>query len=302
MTTIKRYFAAALGLSLGVTVWAQPMQPLAPGQIGLSLSSTATVSGKGSLKADNVSYKDVGLSSSAWTLTQRFGLGSGQHLALALDYDQTDIDHNGSAQIPLPERLQSLGASLRYFRPINQQWMLSASAGGASQVAGSDLLSDGWGARASGIGIYNHSRKLTLMAGVAYNSLSQDLKLLPVLGCDWRPNEQWSFAFGFPRTGASYKINKKVTLGLAVSGGGGAFQVKNDPMPGAASRSLADSRLQFLEVRLGFHCDWKINDTFRISGTLGQVLYRQFKYIDHDYKLKSDGTVPFASVAGTLSL
>jgi hypothetical protein len=32
------------------------------------------------------------------------------------------------------------------------------------------------------------------------------------------------------------------------------------------------------------------------------VLYRQFKYIDRDYKLRSRDTVPFVSLSGTISL
>jgi hypothetical protein len=140
------------------------------------------------------------------------------------------------------------------------------------------------------------------MFGVAYNSLAQDLKIVPVLGCDWRPTEKWSVAIGFPKTGVTYKLNRQVSLGLAVSGSGGGYYVKNDPQPGIAPRSLADSKLQYLDARLGFYCNWKINDTFRISGTVGQVLLRQIKYIDRDYKLKSHGTTPFLSLSGTISL
>jgi hypothetical protein len=78
--------------------------------------------------------------------------------------------------------------------------------------------------------------------------------------------------------------------------------VKNDPLPGASSRSLADSKLQHFEARLGFGCDWKINKTFNVSGAVGGVLYRQFKYIDRSYKLRSRDIPPFISFSGTISL
>jgi len=303
MTTAKKTLTAAtLALTLSLALHAQPWQPLAPGQIGLSFTSTATVSGLGNLKQDNVTYSDVGIANRSWALNQRIGLGEYRHLTIGLDYEQTDIDEDNFAPVPLPDRLQSLGVSVKYFQPIDQQWMVSASIGAGSQVAKSGLLSDGWGGRASVVAIYNRSKELTFMFGVAYNSLSQDLKLVPVFGCDWRPSEKWSFAFGFPKTGATYKLNKQIALGLAVSGAGGAFYVKDDPLPGISPRSLADSRLQYLEARLGFACDWKINNTFRVTGTVGQVLYRQFKYIDRDYKLKSSDTVPFLSLSGTISL
>jgi len=302
MTTAKIILTATLALTLRLALSAQPMQPLAPGQIGLSLSSTATGSQNGKLKDGNATYEDISIANYSWALNQRIELGERRNLTIGLDYDLINIEAKDSAQLPLPDQLQSLGASVKYFQPVNAQWMMSASVGAGSQVTDTGLLSDGWGVRANAIGIYNRSRQLTFMAGLAYNSLSQDFKLLPVFGCDWRPTEQWSVAFGFPKTGVTYKLNKQVALGLAASGSGGVFYVKHDPLPGAAPRSLDDSRLQYMEVSLGFNCDWKINDTFRLSGTVGQVLYRQFKYIDHDYKLKSRDTVPFLSLAGTISL
>jgi hypothetical protein len=302
MTNAKIFLTAALGLTLNLALRAQPWQPLAPGQIGLSFSNTSTLSGDAKLGDGNVTYKNIGIYNSSWALNQRIGLGGQRNLTIGLDYDVTDIEGKDHAKFPLPGLLQSLGTSVKYFQPIDRQWMLSASAGAGSQVTGTGLLVDGWGMRASAVGIYNRSPQLTLVFGLAYNSLSPDLKLVPILGCDWRPTEKWSFAFGFPKSGATYKLNKHIALGLAVSGAGGAFYVKNDPLPGVAPSSLADSRLQYLEVRLGFNCDWKINDTFRVTGAVGQVLYRQFKYIDRDYRLKSSDTVPFVSLSGTISL
>jgi hypothetical protein len=288
---------AVLAFALGCALHAQPLQPLEPGQIGLSLSAAATGSTKGKLTNGSTTYSDIGVTSHAWALDQRIALGQLRSLTIGLNYDLTNIDTKTSAPAPLPDRLQSLGASLRYFQPFDKQWMLSASVGAGSHVADSGLLADGWAARVSVVGIYNQSRQLTLMAGTAYDSFAPDLRIVPILGCDWRPTEKWSFAFGFPKTSATYKLNKKVALGLAVSGSGGAFLVKNDPLPGATTRSLADSKLQYLEARLGFNADWKLNDTFRLSGTVGQVLYRQVKYIDRDYKLRSRGTTPFLSLA-----
>jgi hypothetical protein len=298
----KTFFATILIVLVCCAVHAQPLQPLAPGQSGLSFSSTATGSGKASLQDGRTTYDDIRVTNFSLATHQRVAIGNRRTLAFGLDYDVTDIDSPNPAPLPLPDRLQSVGTSLRYFQPFDQQWMLSASVGAGSYVADSRLLSEGWGARASIVGIYNRSRELTFMFGVAYNSLSSDLRILPVFGLDWRPTEKWSLAIGFPRTGVTYKVNKAVALSLAASGSGGAYQVKNDPLPGIAPRSLADSKLQYLEVRLGFNADWKIDDTFRISGMVGQVLYRQFKYIDRDYKLKSHGTAPFLSLSGTISL
>jgi Domain of unknown function (DUF6268) len=298
----KALLASLFPLSLCCVLQAQPIEPPAPGKIGLSITSSSTFSGEGDLKDGRTTYQDISATHYSWAVNQHIAIGKMRRLNIGLDYDQTDINKPSSAQVPLPDHLKSLGASLRYLHPFNQQWILSASVGAGSYVADSGLLSDGWGVRASVIGIYNHSRQFTFLFGLAHNSLSQDLIIVPVIGCDWRPTDKWSVAIGFPRMGVTYKLNKQIALGFGLSGSGGAFYVKNDPLPGVAPRSLADSRLQHLEVRLGVNCDWKINNTFRISATTGQVLVRRLKYIDRDYQLKSSGTAPFLSLAGTLSL
>ncbi len=294
--------ATTLALFLACALNAQPIEPPAEGKIGLSLSTAATASGKGDLKANGTTYQDISVRNASCTLNQHLALGQRRRLSLVLDYERNEINVPTSTPVPLPERLQSLGASLRYFQSINPQWMLSASVGAASSVTENGLLSEGWGVRASSTGIYNRSRQLTFVFGLAFNSTAEDLRIMPIVGCDWRPTDKWSIAIGFPRTGVTYKLNKQVSLNLAVSGAGGAYYVKDDPRPGIAPRSLADSRLQYLDLRLGLGCNWKINDTFRISGTVGQVLLRQIKYIDRDYKLRSEGTTPFLSLSGTLSL
>ncbi|MBK9991362.1 MAG: hypothetical protein IPP19_11665 [Verrucomicrobia bacterium] len=298
----KTLLAALIPLSFCCALLSQPVEPPAAGKVGLSITTSSAFSGKGDLKDDRATYNDISATQYSWAVNKHIAIGKKRRLNLGLDYDQTNIDKPATAQVPLPERLKSLGASLRYLHPLNQQWILSASVGAGSYVAESGLLSDGWGVRASVIGIYNHSRQFTFLFGLAHNSLSQDLIIVPVIGCDWRPTEKWSVAIGFPRMGVTYKLNKQVSLGFGLSGSGGAYYVKNDPQPGVAPRSLADSRLQHLEVRLGVNCDWKINGTFRVSATAGQVLLRRLKYIDHDYQLKSSGTAPFLSLAGTLSL
>lgn len=300
---ISRFLSAtALVLFLSCALRAQPIEPPAEGKIGLSVTNAVTGSGKGELKDNVATYDDISVRNFSWTLNQHIALDQHRRLSLVFDYDRNEIDVPNAAHVPLPERLQSLGASLRYFQPFNQQWMLSASVGASSSVTETGLLSDGWGARASAMGIYNKSRQFTFVFGLAFNSATSDLRLVPILGCDWRPSEKWSVAIGFPRTGVTYKFNKQVSVNLAVSGAGGAYYVKDDPRPGIAPRTLADSRLQYLDARIGFGCNWKINDTFRISGTIGQVLLRQIKYIDRDYKLRSKGTTPFLSLSGTLSL
>jgi len=298
----KRLLAlATLSLVSAGTACAQMMESPAPGQIGLSLNTSATITGKGDLKNGSTVYQDLYATHFSLELKQSIELDKAQRLGVGIDYDTTALHKPETSSVPIPEDLKSLGASVSYFRVIDQKWMLSASLGAGSYVTDTGLLSEGWGTRASVIGLYNYSRQLTLAFGVAHNSLSEDFKFLPVFGLDWRPDPKWSVAVGFPRIGVSYRATEQLKLGLGLTGTGGAYYVKNNPSSAPATHSLADSRLQHLELRLGFNADWRINDSFRVSGSVGEVLLRRLKYINRDYELKSKGLAPYASVSATLS-
>jgi hypothetical protein len=223
---------------------------------------------------------------------------------LSLERQRTAIDQNrdpGDAVVPLPDKLNSLAGSVVYTHIVNPRWILTGRVGAGSYVTDTGLLSEGWAVSTMAMAIYNHSQTLTYIFGLGYNSNLEDLRILPIFGLNWRPAPQWSVAVGIPRTAVSYHFNKELSLSLALSGGGGAYYVKNDPLPGAAPRSLADTRLQQRELRLGVDASWKINKVVRVSGAIGHVLYRKFKYQDRDFELKSDSFVPFASVSGMFS-
>lgn len=284
---------------------AQPAVPTEPGKIGFTSSTTNTFTGKAKLKDKRNSYDNVQINSSAWAIGQELSLGGAGSLSLGIAYNLIDIDNGDSKQLnraPLPNKLQSLGASLGYSTQIDERWSLSSSLSATSHVANYGLLKKGWGVGGHVMGLYTWSPSLTLAIGLAYDSLSDDWNCVPLLGFEWRPAEHWSVAIGIPKTSVSYELNEKLTLSLALSGDGGTYYIKDDPRPDVAPRSLADSKLEFSELRLGFQADWKVNKAISVSGSLGSVLYREAKYIDRGYKLKSDNIVPFVTLALNVAL
>lgn len=294
----------ALSLLLCATAVAQSEIMPETGRIGLTINTRATGSADAKLKNGNTTYEQVEIGSFDIGLTQTFRFGEGRTLRLGIERQHTTIDQNrdpGDTVVPLPDELNSLSASVAYTQVVNPRWIITGRVGAGSYVTDTGLLSEGWAVSTTAMAIYNYSPTLTYVFGLGYNSNLEDLRVLPIFGLNWRPAPKWSVAVGFPRTAVSYHFNKDLSLGLALSGAGGAYYVKNDPLPGAAPQSLADTRLQQRELRLGLDASWKINKIVRISGAIGQVLYRKFKYQDRDFELKSDNTVPFVSFAGTVS-
>jgi len=301
----------ALPLVLGQSLLGQSTKPLAPNKIDLTFSTEATSTGESRLKGGDVTYKHVAISNSSWALAQRIALDPANSMTLGLAYSLTSINEGNYShfqrdysadRVPLPNDLQSLGVSLSSSTKINDQWLLSSSIGTSSNVAKHKLLSKGWSSNGYLMGQYTWSPDLTLAVGFAYDTLSADWKCVPIFGVEWRPADKWSVAIGFPKTAVTYELSKTLTMGLAISGAGGAYYIENDPRPGTTSRSLANSKLEYSEVRLGFETAWKINNTFSLTGSVGSVLYREFKYIDRGYKLRSRDVAPFVSLGFSAAL
>lgn len=297
-------FATLLSLSLCVTALAQSEIMPETGPIGLTVNARLGASTDSKLKHGNTTYDHVDTGSVDVGIAQTFRLSQGRMLRISLERQGTTIDQRldrSDFVVPLPEELDSLGAAVSYTHVANQRWIFTGRVGASSNVTDTSLLSDGWAANAMAMAIYNRSQTLTYIFGLAYGSNMQDLRVLPIFGLNWRPAPQWSVAVGFPKTGVTYHFSKEFSLGLGFSGNGGSYYVKNDPLPGASPRSLAGSWLQQRDIRLGVDANWKINQTVRVAGTVGQVLYRKFKYVDRDFELKSDNFAPFVSITGIIS-
>lgn len=296
--------ASLLSLTLSITALAQSEFMPEAGNIGLTINTRLGSSVDSKLKQGNSTYKEVLTGSVEIGAAQTFRFSQNRILRIGLEHQVTSIDQNleqGDAVVPLPEELSSLSASASYTHIASRQWIFTGRVGLGSHVTNEGLLSEGWAGNAMAMAIYNRSQALTYIFGLAYTSNLEDLRLLPFFGLNWRPAPKWSVAVGFPKTGVTYHINKNLSLGLGFSGAGGAYYVKKDPLPGVAPRPLSDCWLQQRDIRLGFEANWKINQTVRLSGSVGQVLYRKFKYVDRDFELKSDNFAPFFSVAGVFS-
>lgn len=300
---MNKHFLSLLGASVLLSVtftngFAQQRQSLlAPNSIGLVSSITNTYSGKGDLKAGGNTYKDVQINSVLFSNAQSLFLTEQDVATINLNYHQNDIKsgHKSDGQLILPGTLKMLDLSVDYAHEMNKRWTIASGLGVSSGVAETGLLKNGWGVSAYAVGVYKRSPNVTLYYGLGYNSLSDDWKLVPYFGCEWSPAPGWTVSLGVPKTAVSYSLRSNLTLSFEASGDGGTYYVKNDPRPGASGRSLAGSKLEYTEARIGFGAVWKIDNKWALSGSLGSAVYREFKYQDRDYKLKSKGAAPYVS-------
>lgn len=267
-------------------------------KIGFSMTTESTVAGHTRLRAGDRSFDKASINHVAFKIGQDVELPQAGTLSLGLGYSLADIDRGeGADRAPLPKELQSVEASVGYNVTLSKDWLLASQVGGGSHATDRDLLSKGWGLTASVIGIHTWDARHTFAFGLAYDSLSHDWKMVPVFGLEWKPSENWSVAVGFPKTAVTYLVTKQFSLALAASGDGGTFYVRDDPRPGVASRSLAGSKLEYTEARVGLEASLKINSSLSVSTAVGCSVFHEFKYLDRDFRLRSHGATPFYSVA-----
>jgi hypothetical protein len=325
---MKPLLRMVLALGCSVVAWSATsakaetaVESKVPAQtLGLTLTSDTVLSGEAEMKSSESQYRHVMMVHSSWDLSQFVPVGDTGSVTFGLGYnishcfvqepsgwEEDDFwkeykrTHPDWDKLPIPKRMQSLVASMEFSRVLNDKWSLSTTVAAGSYVGNCGLLSDGWGVAVSSIGLYRWKENVTFAVGAAYDSLSHDYRFVPILGFDWQINEKWSAAIGFPSTSVTYKLNRRFTLSWEASGSGGTYCVKEDPAPGIAPRSLANSKLETLEIRVGSRITWKINDRFSVNAASGLMLYREFKYIDRNYKLKSHNASSFLSVGGSVS-
>lgn len=90
--------------------------------------------------------------------------------------------------------------------------------------------------------MYQISKKLSLLGGVAYTGQNHSIPVIPVIGIRYLPAEQWTLALGFPRTGIIYKVNSTTDFFVAGEFSGGEYRL-HEPSLGADIISYRDYRL-----------------------------------------------------------
>lgn len=265
---------------------------------GFSFSSSYSLTGKTKMKAEGNGVGKVDLQNYSFEASQKvlpqFTVGVG--------YEHTKIgtDTEADTKAALPDNLRSLSLKMVYFRQLNSDWSMVVMGSPEWNTAqGSVFDSDGLGF-STGVQFSKRvSPTFSYSLGLGYNSQAKgSLKVLPIAGLSWSPAPDWTLSVGFPRTGVTYRFTKELSLSLQAEGTGGSYYVKDDPLPSASGKpSLADTHLQFYDIRAGLALNYTVDKSTSLSLSVGEVLARRFDYHDRDYELKSRNMAPYFSVS-----
>ena len=199
--------------------------------------------------------------------------------------------------LPIPDDLTELSLNLGVQHRYNERWSASVFLRpGFYGDLDDGLDTDALNAPLLALANYARSRDLIWSFGLNVNAFS-DNPVLPVVGVRWQFAPDWLFSVGFPRTGLTWKANERLSLRTSVGFSGGSFRLtRNLGSPAAGIARLANTFVDFREVRVGLGADYALTDRASLSLDVGAVTDRKLDYFNKGYRLDGDGGT-FVSLA-----
>lgn len=275
-------------LATATVAVAQPsatMRPdlLASVDFNVSTSSDEEIA-RGPTAIGSVAVKQFGASVSA-----RRAWSDSTSLVYGVAFNIHDLELSSSF-LPLPEDLTELSLNLGVQHRFDARWSAAAylRPGFYGDFA-NGLDGDSFNAPLLVMAMFAQSRELVWSFGLNANGFS-DNPVIPIVGVRWQFAPQWLFSVGFPRTGLTYEVNDRLKLRAGASFAGGSFRItKNLGVPAPGVARLANTFLDFREVRAGVGLDYALTKASELSLDVGAVTDRKFDYFDKNYRLDGDG-------------
>ena len=292
-TSLRLLGLAALApLATAVFALAQP----AGARDGFELSARLTHTGSSDLNTAGPA-SSVAIDSYQLGLRASTALTDATSLLYGLDWSRSELDGSGAQW--LPENLKSLAAPLGVSHRFNSSWRLFSTVSPRLAGAGGDLGSAGFDLPVMALASYTVSPALTWSFGLRYGARS-DIKILPIAGVVWKFAPEWEFRLAWPDSGVSYRATSQLTLRAVAAFHGGDYRLKDDPRAPAdrAGASLADSWLEYREVRVGLAAEYALGRGVSLRADLGKVVDQRFDYLNRGLKL--DGGTPAYFALGVL--
>lgn len=279
-------------LLLPVTLLGQPSATMRSALLE-SLDVEISASSEENLQQGVASLGTVSVRSTSLSLSGRRAWDATNMLTYGFAYRRHDLDATTAL---LPDQVAELTLNLGLQRRFSAQWSAAIFARPGLYGDFEDLGSS-FNLPVLAMMNYTRSPDLVWNFGLNLNAFS-DNPVLPIAGLRWRFAPGWTFTVGFPQSGFSWRHGDTLTLRAGVGFNGGSFRVSESlGVPGPGRARLANTYLDFREVRVGLGADVSLSQGFKLVAELGAVTDRKFDYFDRDYRIDGD-----AGLYGTLGL
>lgn len=182
--------------------------------------------------------------------------------------------------VPVPEEIHtlSLKTGLRY--RLNEEWMItglfSPTLYKFSDVGGNDIGFSG-GVSA----MWRYSDSLTWMFG-AVVSPDSEIPALPLVGVDWRINEEWDLRLMFPQPRVIFRPDEHWSFHAGASFVQATFRSDDTLGTSIGRPQYNDALASYRDIRLGVGAGYSLNKSLRVEVEAGYSVNRQIAYKDFE--------------------
>jgi hypothetical protein len=239
-------------------------------------------------------YGQVSVLTTSLSVSGRHRLAAATFLAYGLAYQQHRLDTSTAL---LPDRLAELTLNLGLLHQFSPTWSSAIFARPGFYSDFDELTGSSLNLPVLAMFNYTPKAELTWNFGVNVDPSGKN-PVRPIAGVRWQFAPDWTFSIGFPQSGFKWSPAESLTVRAGASFIGGNYRITtNRGIPKAGVARLANTYLDFHEVRVGLGADLILPGGFTLTADLGAVTDRKFDYFDRDFRLDGD-----AGFYGTLGL
>jgi len=229
-----------------------------------------------------------------FSLTGRTPLSEATMLLHGIAYARNTLDTAGA--VLLPDALSEASVSFGLQHRLNAQWSLGAYLRPGFYGDFENLDGDSFNAPLLATAIYAVDRELSWIFGFSANAFAERA-FFPIVGVRWNYAPDWTLNIGFPRAGVTYQHSEQLALSAGATVQGGDYRISGDfGGPGAGYGRLANTYLEYREIRLGLAAELKLAGDVALTADAGFAVEQRFDYNDRGYRLDGD-TTPFFALA-----
>lgn len=296
-TTRKASMQRLLTLLLlsGTVAFAQPSATIQPDLL-VSVDVTSSFSSREDIARGSTVLGTLAVDQFGFSASARQSWSQQTTLVYGVAVNSHDFKASVST-LPIPDDLTELSLNLGLQHRHNERWSSAVFLRpGFYGDLDDGLDADALNAPLLALANYAQSRDLIWSFGLNVNPFS-DNSVLPIVGVRWQFAPDWLFSVGFPRTGVTWKATDRLSLRTSVAFSGGSFRLtRNLGSPAAGIPRLANTFVDFREVRVGLGADYALTDRTTLSLDAGAVTDRKLDYFNKGYRLDGDGGT-FVSLA-----
>ena len=191
---------------------------------------------------------------------------------------------------PVPSTLQQASAVIGCDYQLGGQWIMRAELqpgiySDFAEISGGDV-----NAPLVLCGVYLANPDLQWLLGLHVDVRSQ-YPVLPVAGVRWKFADEWTLDFMLPKPRLEYDLNDRTQLYLGAGLAAGTFRIGDHFGTDHGLAKLDRQMVDYLEVRVGAGCSWKITPTLQLEAEAGTLAYRDFNFFNTAIDYRSHGAL-----------